>query len=239
MENPRPQLLLWASPVTLSVLGPHRYVVQVDAVRQIAFDTTRGQDEATRAKLIDVFEKLLVDGMGNESFDAHRRELARYLRGIPTSTDENVVAIRPPEQVTAAAELFNASPSPEDVDWIVRRNTNYRQVIYTSKAGAHQQVAMSIKGLIPPEVHPDVDQYFLVKQGRGVAIVDTKFHDLRPGVAFWVERGTRHEIHAAQGHDELKLFVSYAPAHHPPGRLDKHNVDIIEWMESDDFKLLR
>ena len=125
------------------------------------------------------------------------------------------------------AEPFDSSPDANQLESAVLENTFYRRVLYTSKHGDHQQVAMSVDKKIPAEVHDDVDQYFLVKKGKGYCIVDGKTTKLRRLSAFWVERGSSHEIHSTSKRP-LKLFVSYAPAHHPKGRVDEFNVDLRE-----------
>lgn len=128
------------------------------------------------------------------------------------------------------SEPFNSSPNPDELEKAVLENSFYRKVLYTSKHGDHQQVAMSVDDSIPKEVHADVDQYFLVKKGKGYCIVNGVTTKLRPMSAFWVERGSSHEIQAKPKHT-LKLFVSYAPAHHPKGRSDEFNVDLNQKIE--------
>lgn len=133
---------------------------------------------------------------------------------------EFVVCPRPP------VEPFSRSPAPDELERAVIINDYYRRVLYTSEDGQVQQVAMHVSERIPEEVHTDTHQYFLVKLGTGHCIIDGKKIPIRPLSAFWVEKGSRHEIQAHTG-DPLKLFVTYTPAHHPRGRKDEQNVDLM------------
>lgn len=228
-------MLLSTANWELSTLGAHQF--QLRRVRhhpqQWYFSTTEAAPEALRAAVAEGIAALLGIHEETPAWQTHRRELGRWLRGIPAASGSHVVAISDPAPHTEP-EPFATSPGPEAVDAFVRANKNYRHVFYTSKAGGHQQVAMHVSAFIPPEIHPDVDQYFLVKEGHGLAYIDGVFHDLKPLSSFWVERGQRHSIYATGGH-ALKLYVTYAGAHHPPGRVDSFNVDIGEWIASDDF----
>ena len=60
----------------------------------------------------------------------------------------------------------------DDIEKITEENTNFRKVVYT---GNHLQlVVMSLKPGedIGEEVHPKVDQFFRVEEGKGKVIMD-------------------------------------------------------------------
>lgn len=125
------------------------------------------------------------------------------------------------------ARILDAPPGPEQITSLVLSSTLYRYIFYTPASRTVQQGAMAPRLVIPEEVHTDAEQYFLVKAGHGWSIVDGKPSELSTTSAFWVYRGQSHAI-VSDPHDPLKLFTSYSPAHHPAGRINQNNVDVLE-----------
>lgn len=205
------------------------------------FDTTQKAEPWQVSFLVSQLERTFSGGhfcRVTDHWRDYKGQLVRFLRGVPvvqvvSSGDTHSVSLaaRPEPLYKIVQEPFTRSPSATELEEAVLNNKAYRRVLYTAKARAHQQVAMSVKYWIPPEVHTDADQYFLVKKGEGVSIVDGRETPLRPLSAFWVERGQRHEIRTTAGKGPLQLFVAYAAAHHPAGRVDEINTDLIEWIE--------
>lgn len=236
MEAPRRKLVSFKKDgvAGLYALGEHRYEFRRNKNTASIVDTTRPSTEAERTELLSALEDALTGNRIMPDWHAEKLEIARYLRGLPVSAGvEHVISIVGDQKLyTVAEEPFQSSPDPDALEKAVLLNEHYRHVLYTPAARGHQQVAMCVHHIIPGEIHPDVDQYFLVKKGQGECIINGVHTKLRPLSAFWVERGQRHEIRADPKHGPLKLFVSYAPAHHPAGRIDKTNTDVIEWIES-------
>lgn len=96
-------------------------------------------------------------------------------------------------------------------------NTNFRQVLYSSRHS--QLVLMSLKPLeeIGMEVHPDNDQFFRFEKGRGTCIIDGNAYELKDGVAVVVPAGAQHNVINTSATEDLKLYTIYSPAHHKDG----------------------
>ncbi len=62
----------------------------------------------------------------------------------------------------------------------------------------------------PDNAHKGADQWMLVLDGKGLAIVEGQRRALKPGSLVLIEKGERHEIRNV-GRRELKTFVVYAP----------------------------
>lgn len=62
----------------------------------------------------------------------------------------------------------------------------------------------------PRNAHRGADQWMLVLDGRGTAIVNGKRRALRAGSLLLIEKGERHEIRNT-GRALLKSFVVYTP----------------------------
>lgn len=152
-----------------------------------------------------------------------RRGIVR-LRATPQTASNGKLSI---PRVEAGAPILTAPPGPEEVTSLVTGSELYRYIFYTPAARTVQQGAMTPIFVIPEEVHADAEQYFLVKSGHGWSVVDGKVSELQITSAFWVYRGQRHTI-INDPLDPLHLFVAYSPAHHPAGRINSMNVDVLE-----------
>lgn len=102
-------------------------------------------------------------------------------------------------------------------------NNNYRKVVATGKYS--QVVLMSIKPKeeIGLEIHNDIDQFFRIEQGKGIALIGQNNpikYDLNDGVALLVPAGTWHNI-INTSNEPLKLYSIYSPPNHPPNRIQK------------------
>ena len=91
-------------------------------------------------------------------------------------------------------------------------NSNFRKIIYTGKNS--QLVLMSLKPGedIGMETHPDVDQFFRIEQGSGVAVINGKKHRIKNGSAIVIPQGAKHNIIADK--EGLKIYSIYSPPHH-------------------------
>jgi len=122
---------------------------------------------------------------------------------------------------TAGAEPFavfaadNKKGFVTDIEKDTTENTDFRRVLYT---GAHLQlVLMSLKPNedIGVETHSDVDQFFRVDDGSGVATIGGKDHKIKNGSAFIIPAGTEHNVTA--GEEGLKIYSLYSPPNHADG----------------------
>ena len=96
-------------------------------------------------------------------------------------------------------------------------NTNFREVLYTSKYC--QLVLMSLRPReeIGMETHRSNDQFFRVEKGYGKCFIDENEYELRDGDAVVVPSGARHNIVNLSDTEELKLYTIYSPPHHKDG----------------------
>lgn len=119
----------------------------------------------------------------------------------------------------------------EDIEKNTLENENYRKVVYTGKM---QFVYMSLKPLddIHMEVHKEHDQFFRIESGEGKAIINGSTYELKDGIGFIVPAGASHQIINTNNSKPLKLYSIYAPAEHPPNRLDIDNPDKINKLEN-------
>ena len=98
-------------------------------------------------------------------------------------------------------------------------NTNFREVLYTSKYC--QLVLMSLRPgeEIGMETHRSNDQFFRVEKGHGKCFIDGNEYELRDGDAVVVPSGARKNIVNISDTEELKLYTIYSPPHHKDGLL--------------------
>ena len=96
------------------------------------------------------------------------------------------------------------------------RNKAYRKVLYTGENS--QLVLMTLRPgeEIGFERHADVDQFFRVESGRGLAVVNDMKYELNNGSAVVVPSGAKHNI-INTGSSYLKLYTIYSPPHHRDG----------------------
>jgi mannose-6-phosphate isomerase-like protein (cupin superfamily) len=102
------------------------------------------------------------------------------------------------------------------------RNSYFRHVLFTGKRA--QLVVMSLKAgeEIGNEVHPKVDQFFRIEQGKARFVLKNgkERHTVGNGDAVIVPAGTFHNV-INIGKGKLKLYTIYSPPNHPPGTIHR------------------
>jgi len=109
-----------------------------------------------------------------------------------------------------------------DIEAATTENTVFRTVLHT---GQHLQLTVMSLAQgeeIGREVHPHIDQFIRVEQGR--ARVEVGFtendvdevHDVKEDWAVIIPAGVWHNVVNA-GDNELKLYSIYTPPEHPDG----------------------
>jgi mannose-6-phosphate isomerase-like protein (cupin superfamily) len=93
-------------------------------------------------------------------------------------------------------------------------NDNFRKVVYTAKHCQLVLMALKPKEDIGEEVHDNVDQFFRIEQGEGMAVLDGVEHELKAEFAVLVPAGTKHNIINTSDTDALKLYTIYSPPNH-------------------------
>jgi mannose-6-phosphate isomerase-like protein (cupin superfamily) len=113
-----------------------------------------------------------------------------------------------------------------DIEKITEKNSYFRQVLFTGK---HLQlVVMCLQGgeEIGDEVHPDVDQFFRIEEGKARFVFhETEEHLVKAGDAVVVPAGTFHNVINASPDGQLKLYTIYTPPNHPDGTVHKTKAD--------------
>lgn len=103
------------------------------------------------------------------------------------------------------------------------KNENFRKVISTTDN--LQLVLMSLKPGedIGMEIHDNVDQFFRIEKGNGIAIIKKETGEeelsLVDGSVIIIPKGTYHNIKNT-GNVSLKLYSIYSPPNHPKDRID-------------------
>lgn len=112
-------------------------------------------------------------------------------------------------------------PWHNNIEQATIKNADYRHVIFTG--GRAQLVLMSLKPKqsIGNEVHPKVDQFFRIEQGKALFKLDNgkDKYVQGPNGATMVPAGTWHNVTNASANIPLKLYTIYSPPNHPPGTI--------------------
>jgi mannose-6-phosphate isomerase-like protein (cupin superfamily) len=108
------------------------------------------------------------------------------------------------------------------IEKLTLENTNFRQVLFT---GPHSQLVLMCLQPgedIGDEVHPKVDQFFRIEQGKARFVFDEKRERAAgDGDAVVVPAGTFHNVINASQTAPLKLYTIYSPPNHPAGTVHK------------------
>ena len=101
-------------------------------------------------------------------------------------------------------------------------NDYFRQVLFT---GEHLQlVVMCLQPgeEIGNEVHPTVDQFFRIEEGKARFVFNGKEeHLVHASDAVVVPAGTYHNVINASSTQPLRLYTIYTPPQHPDGTVHK------------------
>lgn len=108
------------------------------------------------------------------------------------------------------------------IEKATEKNKHFRQVLFTGKYLQLVVMALKPKEEIGNEVHPDVDQFFRIEEGRAKFVLNgTEEHVLGDGGAAVVPAGTYHNVINASPTKPLKLYTVYTPPEHPDGTVHK------------------
>lgn len=108
----------------------------------------------------------------------------------------------------------------DNIEEKTEQNNFFRQVLYTGK---HAQLV--VMSLLPGEeigmeVHPQVDQFFRIEEGRAKVVIDGEEHEVYEGFAIIVPAGSQHNV-VNTGSNPLKLYTLYSPPNHPDGTIHR------------------
>jgi len=102
------------------------------------------------------------------------------------------------------------------------RNKFFRQVLFTGKYCQLVVMCLQPGEEIGNEVHPNVDQFFRIEEGKAKFILNnSEQHLVRANEAAIVPAGTYHNVINASKTERLKLYTVYSPPNHPDGTIHK------------------
>ncbi len=108
------------------------------------------------------------------------------------------------------------------IEKATEKNKFFRQVLFTGKHLQLVVMALKPKEEIGNEVHPDVDQFFRIEEGRAEFVLNgTERHVVGAGSAAVVPAGTYHNVINPSPTKALKLYTIYTPPQHPDGTVHK------------------
>lgn len=125
---------------------------------------------------------------------------------------------------------YGPEPFVVNIEQATKQNKAFRRVIWT---GNHLQLTLMsipIRGDIGLEIHPNIDQFIRIEQGRGMVKMGDSKNNLdfqrpvSPGFAFIVPAGTWHNL-INTGNRPIKLYSIYAPPQHPKGTIHLTKAD--------------
>ena len=117
-----------------------------------------------------------------------------------------------------------------DIEELTEHNDTFRTVVWR---GVHSE--LTVMSIAPGddiglEVHPDIDQFLRIEDGRGRVEAGptednlTETYDVKDDWAFVIPAGTWHNV-VNTGDRPLKLYTVYSPANHAPGTVHKTKAD--------------
>ena len=125
---------------------------------------------------------------------------------------------------------YGPRPLVINIEKAARQNDAFRTALWT---GNHFQVTlMSINAGedIGAEIHPELDQFLRIEQGRGLARMGLTRENMNMQAnvsdddAIIVPAGTWHNL-INTGNIPLKLYSIYAPPQHPRGTVHRTRAD--------------
>lgn len=132
-------------------------------------------------------------------------------------------------------ELKDYVPIPivVNIEEATKQNETFRTALWT---GNHLQLTLlsiNVGEDIGLEVHPSVDQFIRIEQGRGLVRIGNPKDNLgfqkRAGSsdAIIIPSGTWHNV-INVGNVPLKVSSIYAPTQHPRGAVHKTRADVVK-----------
>ncbi|WP_312113105.1 cupin domain-containing protein [Brevibacillus reuszeri] len=125
---------------------------------------------------------------------------------------------------------YGPKPLVIDIDQAAKQNNNYRTALWTGKYFQVTLMSINVGDDIGLEVHPETDQFIRIEEGQGLVQMGPRkdFLDVQEmayaGYAVMVPAGTWHNV-INTGNTPLKVYVIYAPPHHPFGTVHVTKAD--------------
>ncbi|WP_084065176.1 cupin domain-containing protein [Paenibacillus stellifer] len=129
-----------------------------------------------------------------------------------------------------AVKDYGPNPYVVNIEKAAEQNNNYRTAIWTGKHLQVTLMSINVGDDIGLEVHPDTDQFIRIEEGQGLVQMGDRKDQLDyetmayDGYAVMVPAGKWHNI-TNKGNRPLKVYVIYAPPHHPYGTVHVTKAD--------------
>lgn len=147
----------------------------------------------------------------------------------PWTMEQNAATDNRLEEYAGATETsrivlqdYGPHPLVIDIEDAAEDNTNYRTTLWTGPYLQVTLMSIPVGGDIGLEVHPSNDQFIRIEEGKALVQMGPGQHQLNyerraeDGYAVMVPAGTWHNV-TNVGREPLKVYVIYAPPHHPHG----------------------
>lgn len=140
-----------------------------------------------------------------------------------TNVDERIMGT---EQTSNTLKDYGKSPIVVDITQAAKVNTNYRTALWTGQYFQVTLMSINVGDDIGLEIHPHTDQFIRIEQGHGLVQMGNSQDNLEFNVeaaedyAIIVPAGTWHNV-VNIGHIPLKVYIIYAPPHHPYGTVQQ------------------
>ncbi|MFD2115235.1 cupin domain-containing protein [Paenibacillus yanchengensis] len=130
------------------------------------------------------------------------------------------------EEARVILQDYGPQPLVIDIEDATEDNRNYRTTLWTGKHFQVTLMSIPVGGDIGLELHPTNDQFIRIEEGKALVQMGPQQHQLNyerqadDGDAIIVPAGTWHNV-INIGHKPLKVYVIYAPPHHPHGTVHR------------------
>lgn len=165
---------------------------------------------------------------GVESYEAYRKDCSLTHNAViqnvflRASCDEMDNILRISDLNKRVIKDKGPNPFVVDIEEVTEENNNYRTTLWTGKHLQVTLMSINVGDDIGLEVHPTTDQFIRIEEGRGLVQMGKSKDKLdfeekaSDGYAIMVPAGTWHNV-TNTGRKALKVYVIYAPPHHPHG----------------------
>lgn len=125
---------------------------------------------------------------------------------------------------------YGPQPFVVNIDEATKQNDTFRTALWTGKHLQLTLMSLNVGEDIGLEMHPDLDQFIRLEQGRGIVRMgDSKDKldfqaNVRDDFAFIIPAGKWHNL-INTGNIPLKLYSIYAPPQHPYGTVHETKAD--------------
>lgn len=123
-----------------------------------------------------------------------------------------------------------AKPFTVDIEKDTTDNGNFRTTRWTGKHLQLTLMSIPVGGDVGLEVHPDIDQFLRLEQGKGRVQMGpakdqlTYEREVEDDWAILVPAGTWHNV-TNIGDEPMKLYALYGPPDHDKGTVHKTQAD--------------